>query len=208
MLLKYITLLQLLGDGVSCVLLDSDHRIDKMDLNCVYNAPTKLFLTPPLLLKCRMIRPFHFSEEDWRRIIAGKGSEWKVQLLTTAPADEFTVRLLRVGNPRIKDDQDTDILDILRFIDNPGFNKPSGGLHKLEEELFYAATLEESLKIPSQVIIHLDNSEHSEEDLDALYSRFPSSPPGPVKVGSLLVSPWKGNLFRAKENNLNLIILS
>ena len=150
-----------------------------------------------------MTSPFSFSEEDWRRIVDAKGSEWKVQLLTTPPADQYTVRLLRAENPRIQDHKDTDILEILRFLDSPGLGKQGEVLRRLEEGVFYSAELEEDSDFPSQVIIHLENQDPGEEDLDDLYSRFPSSPPGPVKAGSLVVAPWNGNLYRAKETTRN-----
>ena len=72
-------------------------------------------------------------------------------------------------------------------------------LNSLTTDKFYSVIVEDQGDTDETVHVFIVDKFKEQIDLDTLYSTSPSSPPGPVSPGSLLIAPWKTNLLRAQE---------
>ena len=186
-------------DQIGCQLIDHNLYLE-IGIDQIFVSNPSLNQLLPRILRCRISTENTIEEEDWRKLIKSKGYEWKIQLLSDLPGKEIEVNLFRSGPEKIVDKREINVQDIFRFLNNPEtVFVPVPTLNSLTTDKFYSVIVEDQGDTDETVHVFIVDKFKEQIDLDSLYSTSPSSPPGPVSPGSLVIAPWKTNLLRAQE---------
>lgn len=185
-------------DSIQCTLIDHNKKID-VGIDQIFVSNSSINRIPPRILVCKISTELKIKEEDWRRLIKRNEFDWKIQIVSNHSGGVAVVNLFRLGPENTVEKREVNFHDLIKFINDP--ESVSVGLltlKRLNNHKIYCVDLKEQEDTESvnvRIVERLDG----EMDLNDLYSSSPYSPPGPVSPGSLIIAPFNGNLFRAKE---------
>jgi len=190
------------GDEVSVRLLDSDYNLLSISSAFVFKVDAQLFMVPPMLLPCQLEWLGGDTEHFRRLLTTSRNHDWKVVVLTPPPARQYTVKLISRRNPKIADDKDTDVVDLLKYLKLPEFSaRKIGALKEHDSGVMLPARLtRDRTKTTDRVNLFLDSDAALLLDinLEAAYILNPRSPPGPVAANSLVVIQRRDEFYRAQ----------